>query len=77
MVDWGRCAIPFGKLKNTMSYHDLLEKNDEAGIDYKIWLCQHFENGSGQLRDLVKYLRAQGDPYATHGRQSHRLPKEC
>ena len=68
LAEWGRCAIPFGKLKNKMSYNDLFEKNDEVGIDYKIWLCQHYENGSAHLRDLVSFLRAKGDVYATHGR---------
>jgi len=58
---WGRTKVSFGKFMNKRTYMSLHLSTDPEDRRYKTWLSAHFTNGSPQLQDLVKYLKAMGD----------------
>ena len=49
---------PFGKYKKVKTYRDILQEMTEDAKSYRRYLLSHYEYGSPQLRDLVKYLEA-------------------
>ncbi len=58
MQDWGSYKVPFGKYKKVKTYRDILQEMTEDAKSYRRYLLSHYEYGSPQLKDLVKYLKA-------------------
>lgn len=58
MEEWSRCYVTFGKLKNKLSYKEVLKDCDEEMMGYKKYLWSHRNTGSPGLVDLVNYLIA-------------------